>query len=217
MSEKRGLFVVFEGIDGSGKETQMMRLAEYVRNRNKYQDVIITHEPWKSAEIKKKLKEDKEAYSDGLKMAALYVNDRIKHSLEIEPQLQRGYFVLCDRYKMSTCAYQWTQGVDLFRLLKIHEDEKIILPDLTLFVDVSAEIAQSRRLKRSYTKEKFEEWKFQNDLVSHYRHLAGRVDCKDLFGAVAEINGRDNPDEVFERVKKAFDPVYENWIKAENV
>ena len=53
MENKKGLFIVFEGIDGSGKETQMLELARYIRQRNKYQDVIITHEPWQNDEIKK--------------------------------------------------------------------------------------------------------------------------------------------------------------------
>ena len=122
MERKRGMFIVFEGSDGSGKGTQMINLAGHIKDLDKYKDVILTHEPWRSEEIKRKLKEDKEAYSDGIKMAGLYVNDRINHSEEINSRLNEGYFVLCDRYKLSTCAYQWTQGVDLYRLLKMHED-----------------------------------------------------------------------------------------------
>lgn len=212
MEQKRGMFIVFEGIDGCGKSTQMNKLFEYIGEKDKYIDIIKTHEPWRSKEIKKKINEDKEAYSDGFRMARLFVEEsRIPHSVEIEVRLSGGYFVLCDRYKMSTCAYQWTQGVELFKLFKLHENPSIIHPDLTLFIDVSAEIAQERRDKRSAKKEKFEEWKFQKDLIAHYNSLISRADCSNLFGKVVEINGRGSVEEVFERVKGVFDPLYEKW------
>ena len=211
MENKRGMFIVFEGIDGSGKETQMFELARHIRTRNKYQDVVLTHEPWKSDEIKKKLSEDKSAYSDGIKMARLYVEDRANHSEEINFRLNEGYFVLCDRYKMSTCAYQWTQGVDLFSLFKMHDNKGIIKPDLNIFIDISSELAQQRRIGRGESKEKFEDWNFQKNLVSHYHSLVSRVDAEGLFGEVLSVNGRGSVDEVFEGVKNVFNPIYDNW------
>ncbi len=211
MQNKRGMFIVFEGIDGSGKNTQLIKLIEHIEKLDKYQDIIKTHEPWKNKEIKKKIQEDKEAYSDGIQMAKLYVKDRIAHSEEIKNQLDKIYFVLCDRYKMSTCAYQWTQGVDLYRLLKMHENEKIIQPDLTLFIDISADIALKRVSKRNDSKEKFEDWKFQKDLVSHYHSLIERQDCKNLFGKVISVNGRGSIDEVAEKVRNVFYPFYKTW------
>ena len=177
-------------------------------------DIIKTHEPWKSAEIKRNLEENKEAYSSGLKMAKLYVEDRINHSLEIKQMLDDGYFVFCDRYKMSTCAYQWTQGIDLYRLFKMHQDDRILTPDLTLFIDVSAEIAQERRANRNSEKEKFEDWKFQKDLINHYNSLIDRKDCREIFGLVSVVNGRGSIEEAARRVKNEFMPVYDVWDKS---
>ncbi len=163
MQNKRGMFIVLEGIDGSGKETQMFELARHIKAKNKYQDVILTHEPWRNLEIKRKLKEDKDAYSDSYKMAELYIKDRTEHVRElISPNLEKGAVVLCGRYMMSTCAYQWTQGANLDKLFEMHEGKGIILPDLTFFVYISAEIAQQRRAKRAEEKEKFEDLKFQS-------------------------------------------------------
>ena len=215
MEQRRGTFVVFEGIDGSGKGTQMINMAGHIKDLDKYKDLIMTHEPWKSFEIKRKLAEDKEAYSDGIRMAQLYIEDRANHSEEINSRLNEGYFVLCDRYKMSTCAYQWTQGVDLFKLFKMHDNRKIIKPDLNIFIDVPAEIAQQRRAARGKDKEKFEDWDLQKSLASHYCSLVDRIDAKNIFGRVISVNGRGNADEVFERVRTIFDPIYENWKNEE--
>lgn len=210
MSE-RGMFVVFEGIDGCGKGTQIIKLAEHIMRVDKYQDVVITHEPWKNSEIKKRLVEDKDAYSDGFAMARLYVGDRIEHSDEISRRLEDGYIVLCDRYKMSTCAYQWTQGVDLYKLLKLHDSGIILIPDLTIFIDTSLAEAQKRRQRRDSEKEKFEEWNFQKDLLAHYNSLINREDSLQLFGIVERVNGSGEIDEVAERVAEKFDRHYRIW------
>ncbi len=211
---KRGMFVVFEGIDASGKGTQLNKLIEYIGELDKYQDVVKTHEPWKSREIKDKLKKDKDAYSDGIKMAELYVNDRIRHSEEIDELLNRGYFVLCDRYKLSTCAYQWTQGVELYKLLKMHEDSRISTPNLNIFLDISAEISLERISKRG-DREKFEDWNFQKNLIAYYHSLISRDDAKSLFGEIVSVDGRASKDFVADDIQEKFDLFYEKWKNAE--
>ena len=55
MKNKQGLFVVIEGADGSGSTTQNLMLHNYVKQLSKYNDVLTTHEPWKSKIIKKRL------------------------------------------------------------------------------------------------------------------------------------------------------------------
>lgn len=70
----KGAFVVFEGIDGSGKSSQIAKLADEIRVRDKYQPVLLTREPtWRAGEIRKKLAEDRDAFSDGGRLAYLYV------------------------------------------------------------------------------------------------------------------------------------------------
>ena len=94
MSEK-GLFIVFEGIDGAGSSTHVHKLSEKLEELNKYQDILRTHEPWRSKEIKRRLQEDPEAYSGGLEMAELYVEDRVEHIRKlIRPNLKAGVVVL---------------------------------------------------------------------------------------------------------------------------
>ena len=99
-----------------------------IERLNKYQDILRTHEPWRNKKIKRKLEEDKDAYSDPEKTAHLFVEDRTDHSyILIRPNLLMGTDVFCSRYKMSTCAFQQTQGVPLEKLLEMHENRGVTI------------------------------------------------------------------------------------------
>ncbi|MEK6926079.1 MAG: dTMP kinase [Nanoarchaeota archaeon] len=208
--EKKGLFFVFEGIDGAGTSTHVHRLAERIEQHNKYQDVLKTHEPWKSAEIKKRLEEDSDAYSNAYEMADLYVDDRAKHSYRlIRPNLEAGVVVICSRYKMSTCAYQWVQGMDLHELLQMHKERGIITPDLTFFLDVPPEIAQERIASRK-AKEKFEDIEFAKRLVDSYNALRALSKFDErIFGKVVRIDGNREVEEVSDDIFEEFLSVYQ--------
>ena len=213
---KRGLFVVFEGIDGSGTSTHVHKLVERIEKINKYQDVLRTHEPWNNGEIKRKLEQDKDAYSDAIEMAELYVGDRTEHTRHIiRPSLESGIIVLCSRYKMSTCAYQWAQGVRLNDLLSMHENRGLLTPDLTFFLDVPREVAEER-IKRRKTTEKFEkDSEFTEKLIRAYNILTqmSEVDQK-TFGKIARINGNRRVEEVSDDVFSGFMQVYKGWISS---
>lgn len=210
------MFVVFEGIDGAGKSTQLFELMKHLESENKYQDSLRTHEPWQKGEINRKLEEDKDAYSDAEKMTELFVSDRISHSNRIiSPELEKNIFVFCDRYSMSTCAYQSAQGIDLKKLIEMHADTSILTPDITFFLNTPVEIAQQLIAKRG-KKEKFEgNWDFQKTVLEHYHTLTkiAHENKYSLFGKVEEINGRGTIEEVAERIRNAFDLSYEEWKK----
>lgn len=212
MARQKGLFVVFEGVDGAGTSTQLIKLLEHLERKNKYQDVLRTHEPWNSEEIKKRLAKENDTYSGAEEISKLFVEDRIKHTEElIIPNLIRGVVVLCDRYSMSTCAYQSTQGANLIKLFDMHRDnESILIPDLTFFVDVPAEIAQERIMKRGEPKEKFEEFEFQRKLIMNYREIARGAENRDsVFGKTIWINGNGPIECVARNIAYEFDKVYE--------
>ncbi len=189
MEQKRGLFIVFEGIRESGKGTQMINLAGHVRSLDEGQDIILTHGSWKNMTDK----------------------DIVAHSEDIDSRLNDGYFVFCELYKMSNCANQWTRGNDLFKLFRMYDGQRIIKPDLNIFMDISAETSEKRRTNRGENKQDFREFKFAKELVSHYSNLANRIDSKDLFGLVESVNGREEVNEVFEKVKSVFEGVYQKW------
>ncbi len=213
MIEKRGLFIVFEGIDGSGKSTQVNLLIKHIEELDKYIDVLRTHEPWKSKEIKRKLQEDKDAYSGAKEMAQLYVGDRIAHTINlINPNLERGVFVFCDRYSLSTCAYQWTQGAYLEELLKMHKNNGILIPDINFFVDVSANAARERIMVRGGSLEKFErDPDFVTRLITSYRKLVYGSNFENVFGDITAINGEQTVENVALDIRNSFLEIYDKW------
>ena len=210
--ETRGLFIVFEGIDGSGKTTQITRLANYIRAQNKYQDILLTREPtWRANELRRKLQDDANAFSDGEQMARLFIENRKKHYVEqIKPALEQRTIVLCDRYAMSTCAYQTAQSVPIDTLLELHEDAGTGTPDMTLYVDVLREVAVERMLRRGAAPEKFEKDKdFSDLLVLKYQLLVDQelldVRIRNVIGPVTKIYGVKIVDDVEVEIKQAFD------------
>ena len=208
-----GLFVVFEGIDASGKNTQLHNLEKRIEDLNKWQDVVRTHEPWRNAEIKRKLENDKDAYSGATEIAELYVEDRARHTQKlIRPNLEAGAVVLCSRYTLSTCAYQWAQGLSLPELMKMHEHRGILTPNITFFLDIPEEMAGQRRATRTTSLEKFEyNPLFINKLVNAYKSLIhmSEVDPR-VFGRVTVINANRNPDDVANDVYGEFVKIYKS-------
>ena len=154
---QKGYFIAFEGIDGSGKTDQVTRLFQHLRRALPKRSILVTREPYDGEEIEKMQKEDPEAYSNGTRMTELYVVDRQNHAdLLIAPVTSAGGIVLCDRYALSTYAYQVAQGVDFNKIRNMHIHRGIPNPDLTLFLDIDVEIAEQRVRLRGEPLEKFE-------------------------------------------------------------
>jgi dTMP kinase len=147
MENHKPLFIVFEGLDGSGKTTQISRVAERLFCMNKNNDVYITREPTREFScIREEMRKGKDVRQDAEWYAEMFVRDRKKHWEEkIAPALKNGTHVLCDRYKCSTLAYQTTQGMDLQTLINMHEG--IGNPDLTIVLDLPADVSFKRRNK----------------------------------------------------------------------
>ncbi len=208
---KKGSFIVFEGIDGSGTSTHVHKLQEKIEELDKYQDVLRTHEPWKNEEIKRKLKEDSHIYDDGLYMAELYIDDRTQHTRQvIRPIIETGAMAFCSRYKMSTCAFQWAQGVELYELLSMHEHRSLLTPDLTFFLDVPNEVAQERIKKDREKLEKFEKnSQFIDKLINNYKVLTQMSEADSrIFGKVIRIDGNRDIEKVSKNIYKEFLKVY---------
>lgn len=206
--QKKGLFIVFEGIDGSGTSTHVHRLAERIEQFDKYQDVLKTHEPWRSQEIKSKLEKDAEIYSDAEEITNLFIDDRARHTQKlIRPNLEAEVHVLCSRYKMSTCAYQWSQGMSISTLLQMHENRGILMPDITFFLDIPREVAQERIKTARKTTEKFEnDPTFVDKLISAYNALIfmSRVDSR-YFGNIVKVNAN-------REIKEVEKDIYQNFL-----
>ncbi len=170
----QGKFVVFEGIDGSGKGTILARTAEWLFNSSKeFDKILITREPTFSGagkQVRKMLRSDQEPLSKAKRLLQLYLEDRKEHlDRVIKPALQLGSIVLCDRYKYSTICYQQAQGIPVEKIISLHE--RMLVPDLVLVLDVEPRIALQRiRLSRSSI-EKFEKGFFLEELRENYLAL----------------------------------------------
>jgi len=131
-----GLFIVFEGIDGTGKSTQLHLLAEKLRSLG--YAVVATREPTNGT-YGQKIRElfvDRGAVSREEELE-LFIADRDQHVQEvIAPALADGCVVLCDRYYLSTVAYQGANGLDPDLILKKNEDFPV--PDLAIILEMEA-------------------------------------------------------------------------------
>ena len=143
----RGRFIIFEGIDGSGKTTQARLLAERLGAEGRR--AVLTAEPT-SLPTGKALREalGGKVKRSECEMAALFVQDRIAHNIHpedgIEALLDSGADVICDRYYYSTLAYQgqstdyaWVRSMNL-------ECPEIRKPDLCIYVDLLPEQSLER-------------------------------------------------------------------------
>lgn len=204
MERKRGKFIVFDGLDGSGKGVQAKKLHNYLFDKDKKNHVLLTREPYYSEyyeEIRKILKESKNPRDNAERLAELFVADRKEHIKILKPDLKEGVHVVCDRYKYSTLAYQQTQGVPLEKLIKMHDG--VLIPDLILIVDVPAEVAMKRIAEdagREY-KEVFEDLAFQEQLRKNFLALPKQFPEE----RIIVIDGNRSVLEVFESVKQEVD------------
>ena len=135
---KQGLFITFEGADGTGKTTQIAKVASWLREQG--YEVICTREPGgtKAAERIRELVLDAELTISHKTETLLYLAARADHIAQlIRPALQAGKIVLCDRFSDSTFVYQGSgRGVEL-QTLKMLDDfaTSSLHPDLTIVLD----------------------------------------------------------------------------------
>lgn len=144
---QKGLFITFEGADGSGKTTQLNNVKAFLEQKGF--DVVVTREPG-ALEIGQKIRNIL-LHHDGIVADRcemfLFLADRAQHvETFIKPAIEEGKIVLCDRHVDSTIAYQgYGRGQDI-QLLKDLNKMAVngLTPDLTLVFDVSTEVAQER-------------------------------------------------------------------------
>jgi len=147
-----GIFVSFEGGEGSGKSTQIRRLADHLRGQG--HEVVVTREPGGSAgaEAVRHVILSGAAEAFGVRMEAiLFAAARNDHVEEvIRPALKRGAAVLCDRFIDSSRVYQGVTGNLEPAFMAALEQAAIdgMMPDLTILLDLPAEIGLARAGRR---------------------------------------------------------------------
>jgi len=134
---EKGLFIVLEGIDGSGKTTQAARLRDALLLSGI--DTVLTREPT-GGKWGKKIREIASSGRQGVtteEELEYFLEDREEHVREvIAPALEAGKVVVCDRYYYSTMAYQGALGLDPEEIRRRNEERGFPRPDLVIYVDV---------------------------------------------------------------------------------
>lgn len=192
-------FITFEGVEGSGKSTQLSLTAARVREMGR--TVLETREPGGTGigeRIRQILLDPAHTHLEPLAEWLLYEADRGQHVREIlRPALDRGAIVLCDRYSDATEAYQQVgRGIDPESVRRVDALARDGLqPDLTLLYDLDPEEGLSRTRKRDGERlGRFEatEIAFHRRVRAAYLDIARREPDR-----VAVISARGNAAEVF--------------------
>lgn len=192
MKEKNfpGNFIVIEGADGAGTTTQSERLAEEI-------GAELTFEPT-DKKIGQKVDEMISGDNHSPETIALgFAADRMVHLEErVIPWLEQGKTVVSDRYAYSSLAYQPVMGAEREWVETLNRD--ILKPDLTVILDISAEVGMSRVEERGLDGNVFEQMDFQQKVVRKYREMEERENT-------VLVDASKGKDEVFRQVKTAVE------------
>jgi dTMP kinase len=177
----RGVFVVVEGVDGCGSTTHSRRLAKALEATGR--ETVLTCEPTNGpiGAMIRQILQHRLFVADATgprgfawtTMALLFAADRLDHldSLVL-PALHDGSIVVSDRYDLSSLAYQSATSSDAQHAVPwIRElNARAVRPDVTIVIDVPAEVAEERRRGRGGVEEMFEHRALQERLVAIYAH-----------------------------------------------
>jgi dTMP kinase len=203
---RAGLFLSFEGIDGSGKSTQARMLADRLRNDGA--DVVHTREPGGSPgaeEIRALvLQGDPDRWSAETEILLFTAARRDHLERTIQPALHAGKVVICDRFADSTRMYQGLSRGNLRAKVDALHDLMIgVEPDLTLLIDMDPALGLSRAKARNTIEERFEDFGASLQEAMRAGFLALALEYADRFRV---IDGARDADSVAEDVWAAVSP-----------
>lgn len=171
----KGLFITFEGIEGSGKSSQVALLADYLTAQGR--QVAVTREPGGTPigdQVRAILLDPKNRALDPKAELLLYAASRAQHIREvIAPSLKAGTVVLCDRFADATIAYQgYGRGLDLAMISAL---DRIVTsgiqPDLTLLLDIEASAGLARARGRNHSRGLENEARFENEEIAFHERV----------------------------------------------
>ena len=202
-----GCFITFEGIEGSGKSTQLARVADWLRGAGRL--VVTTREPGgtTAGQTIRRLLLDPASELGAEAELFLYLADRAEVMRQvIEPALRSGATVLGDRHIDATLAYQGSaRGLGVARLATLNDfATRGRRPDLTLLFDLEASLGLERARRRAGEQGRpdrleAESVTFHDDVRRAYLELAGAESDR-----IKVIDASGSPEDVFNRVRREF-------------
>ena len=196
----KGYFISFEGVDGSGKSTQIQKLADFLRSLSF--DIVVTREPGGSIggeEIRKLLLQgDVDRWSAETEILLFTAARRDHLERIIMPAMKNGQIVICDRFTDSTRMYQGMRGPKLKKLVDMLDKEVIGHdPDLTILIDIDPEIGLRRAKSRETVEERFEDFglELQKKMRKGFLNLS-----KQFSNRISVIDGHQSEDNVSKEI-----------------
>ncbi len=205
---KKNFFIAFEGIDGSGKSTQVKLLKDKLEQTGL--KVYTTCEP-SDRPIGKMIRDifSGRMEADHRTIAALFVADRLDHLLNktngILKMLDDGYTIITDRYYLSSYAYQ-SPHLDLNWIIQANSlSAGLLRPDLNIYIDITPEVSIERLNKGRNSLELYETLENLTEVRTKYLEI---IDLLKTDEKVLKIDG-DNTheiisEEIWENIKKQF-------------
>ena len=204
----RGKFIVFEGLNDSGKGTQLLKLHNYISSLGKAVPIFSTGEPNEFDENGKNarriLNQDGNPYENSKEAVVYFARNRETHNEIFIPMLEKGINVISDRYYESNFCFQGAQGISYHEIANANKNAR--RPDLTFIIDVTAEEADRRgKIRDGKNRRKFDSnLEFMTKVREKYLEM-GEVLPK-LIGdrSIIYINGMQPPEEVWEDIKNIY-------------
>jgi dTMP kinase len=210
------LFITFEGVEGSGKTTQIQRLKKYFAQKGI--SCKVTREPGGCSigeKVRKILLDPDHREMVPMSELLLYEAARSQHVKEIiEPFLKKGGIVLCDRFSDATFAYQgYGRKIDLKWIERLnHLSSQGIKPDVTFLLDCPSDVGLKRALQRNRTLKQENEERFEKEKIQFHRQVRKGylAIAKKEPRRVKVIDTRQGEDKVFEKIRKIVDDLIES-------
>ncbi len=205
-TNKTGLLIVFEGIDGTGKSTQIELLGDYLKGEG--YPVITTREPTDGQYGKaiRALYVDRGQCTPEEELQ-LFLDDRKEHVTKLlNPHLKQGDIILCDRYYFSTAAYQGANGFDPAEI--IERNSFAPEPDITLIFEQPVQTSLARITEnRGEAPNDFE----QSESLSRVSEIFQSL----VHPSIVRINATDSIDRVHQSVMDAVTPLLQKIKESE--
>ncbi|HOP62207.1 MAG TPA: dTMP kinase [Spirochaetota bacterium] len=199
----KNLFIVFEGIDGSGKSTQCKMLHEYISGKGINAKLLAepTSGKW-GTELRAMLKSGSPPPVE--KQIELFIKDRVDDcEKNITPAMESGATIVMDRYFYSNAAYQGMGGITSSEIINRNLHEGFPLPHRVYFIDISPETAMKRIEKRNggAAAELFEKKEFLEAVRNNFLSIADE--------RFLVIDGEGDERGIFEKIRDDYESLAE--------
>lgn len=201
------MFIVFEWVDGSGKDTQLNKVFAYLTEQNKNLQIWRTKEPTAYTDAGRVIlqKLSNWGFENPQEALQLYIQDRIEQS-QLRREILNHSCILSSRFDYSTYAYQWAGWISFEEIYKAHwyQENNILIPDLSFIFVVERQTIEARLAKRGTEKEFFEDLDFLGSVNTQYYEVAKKLQDKWRSG-IHIIDANGGIEDVFRQVVKGIE------------